>query len=299
MDQACSKKYAEPLQEATRVYKVSQEVTMDLVNVLYHTRPGRILLKPLTSPAVSHLAGRLLDLPASAVLIPGFIRANHIRIQDYQETTYHSFNEFFCRKIKPQLRPVDMLPSHLIAPCDGLLRVYPITQDLVLPVKQSRFTISSLLRSHKIARMFDGGYCMVFRLCVDHYHRYCYPDDAVQSNEIRIPGIYHTVRPAALEAFPVFVENTREYCLLKTENFGTILQMEVGAMLVGRICNKHGPGPVKRGMEKGCFQYGGSTIILLVQKDQVHLTDTTPLREETPVRMGQMIAQKVTSVPPQ
>lgn len=264
---------------------------MNLLKYLYGTRSGRLLLKPLTSPAVSRLAGHLLDLPISRLLIPDFVKANRIPMEEFQKTEYRSFNEFFCRKIRPGLRPVDPSPSHLIAPCDGLLRIYPVTQNLVLPVKQSHFTISSLLRSRSLAQKFEGGYCMVFRLCVNHYHRYCYPDNAIAGREIRIPGIYHTVRPVALESLPVFLENTREYCLLKTEHFGTLVQMEVGAMLVGRICNEHGAGPVKRGEEKGYFQYGGSTVILLVPKDRVTIPDPAPFSDETPVRMGQMIGK--------
>lgn len=266
---------------------------MNLLQFLYHTAPGRILLKPLTAKAVSHLAGRILDLPASRILIPGFISRNHIHPEDYQETSYLSFNDFFCRKIRPQLRPADPDPKHLIAPCDGLLSVYPISEDLVLPVKQSRYTISSLLRSRKLAQMFEGGYCLVFRLCVDHYHRYCYPADAHRSREVRIDGIYHTVRPVALQTDPVFLENAREYCLLKTRNFGTIVQMEVGAMLVGRICNPPAPSHVRRGEEKGYFQYGGSTILLLLQKDRVQIPEAFSGRQEVPVQMGQMICDAI------
>ena len=264
---------------------------MDTLHFLYGTLPGRLLLKPLTSPCVSDLAGRILDRPVSKVLIPGFIASNHINVDEYQKVSYRSFNDFFCRKIRPQLRPIDPDPDHLIAPCDGLLRVWPISQDLVLPVKQSSYTISSLLQNRPLASRFEGGYCMVFRLCVNHYHRYCFPDDARKSREVRIQGIYHTVRPAALEAVPVFQENTREYCVLRSKHFGTLLQMEVGAMLVGRICNLPSFPCVSRGQEKGFFQYGGSTIILLVQKDMIRIPDSLIGAQEVPVRMGEMIAQ--------
>ena len=264
---------------------------MDTLRLLYRTIPGRLLLKPLTAPWVSRLAGRILDHPVSKVLIPGFIESNHIDMDEYQKVPYHCFNDFFCRKIRPQLRPIDPKPDHLIAPCDGLLRIWPISQDLVLPVKQSAYTVSSLLRDSSLAARFEGGYCMVFRLCVNHYHCYCFPVDALKSHEVRIQGIYHTVRPAALEAVPVFQENTREYCLLRTEHFGTLLQMEVGAMLVGRICNPPTPSRVSRGQEKGFFQYGGSTIILLVQKDMVRIPDHLISAQEVPVRMGEMIAR--------
>ena len=274
-----------------------KELCMDLLRFLYGTIPGRMLLKPLTAPGLSRLAGRLLDHPASRILIPGFVSRNHINLEEYQNTSYDSFNDFFCRKIKPQLRPVDPDPMHLISPCDGLLRVYPITEDLVLPVKQSGYSISSLLRSKALARRFEGGYCMVFRLCVDHYHRYCYPADARRGREVRIDGIYHTVRPVALESLPVFLENTREYCLLKTRSFGTIVQMEVGAMLVGRICNPPAPTHVRRGEEKGFFQYGGSTIILLLSKNQVEIPESLRVPYEIPVRMGQMIGTGTNAEP--
>ena len=247
-------------------------------------------MKPLTARCVSDLSGRLLDHPASRILIPPFISKNDICMEDYQETSYRSFNDFFCRKIRPCLRPVDQHPEHLVSPCDGLLSVYPISKDLVLPVKQSSYTVSSLLRSRSLARRFEGGWCLVFRLCVNHYHRYCYPDSAKRSREVRLDGVYHTVRPAALESVPVFRENAREYCLLQTSRFGTIVQMEVGAMLVGRICNPPAPSLVERGQEKGYFQYGGSTIILLVQKNRIRIPDSFLNRQEVPVRMGEKIA---------
>ena len=84
-----------------------------------------------------------------------------------------------------------------------------------------------------------------------------------------------------------------EYCLLKTERFGTLIQMEVGAMMVGRICNYHGPRYVKKGSEKGRFEFGGSTILLLVQKGQATFREkflkNTAQGIETQVEMGEWI----------
>ena len=73
------------------------------------------------------------------------------------------------------------------------------------------------------------GYVWALRLCVQDYHRYIYPDNAAESGRIRIPGILHTVNPVANDAYPIYKENSREYSLLKTENFRTVLMMEVGA----------------------------------------------------------------------
>ena len=66
-------------------------------------------------------------------------------------------------------------------------------------------------------------------------------------------------------------------------------------MLVGKIANLHESGPIKRGEEKGMFLYGGSTVVLLLQKDAATLPDelyeNTRLGLETPVRMGQQIGK--------
>lgn len=265
------------------------------LSFLYNTAVGRLLLKPLTGRGLSKLAGRFMDSPLSRPLIQPFARKNDIPMGDYLGAPYRCFNDFFCRPIRPELRPVDRVGDALIAPCDGLLTAYPIQEDTVLPVKQSQYTIPDLLGGDPAAAYFEGGWCLVFRLCVNHYHRYCYPDGGVKGENVFLPGVLHTVRPVALRAEPVFVQNCREYTLMDTDHLGRVAQIEVGAMLVGKIANNDGPGRVERGAEKGRFLYGGSTIILLLEKDRVTLDRTIISSSgqgiETPVRMGQRIGR--------
>ena len=266
---------------------------MDMLQFLYDTIPGRFLLKPLTSPQLSRVCGHFLDSTYSRFLIKPFICRNNIKISDYEIDDIQTFNDFFSRKIREGKRPVNMNFNNFIAPCDGLLSVWKVKRNTILPVKQSQYTLPELLRNKKLARRYNGGYCLVFRLCVDHYHRYCYVDSGKKSRNIFIPGRLHTVRPIALKNTPVFTENSREYTAIKTSQFGTVIQMEVGAMLVGRIVNHKGKGVAVRGEEKGYFQYGGSTIIVLVEPERINI-DKTILKksirgEETPVKMGEVI----------
>ena len=149
---------------------------MSVLSFLYNNKIGRIILRPVISKPVSKLSGKLLDRRVSKVLIVPFIKKNGINMDDYQPENINCFNDFFCRRIKDGRRPVDRNKSSLIAPCDGLLSIYRITDDLVLSVKQSKFTVSRLLKDKKLASFFDGGYAFVFRLCVNNYHRYVYFD---------------------------------------------------------------------------------------------------------------------------
>lgn len=215
-------------------------------------------------------------------------------MSQYEDRPYHDFNDFFTRKIDPGLRPVDMDPEAFVAPCDGLLTVFPIDKDTVLPVKQSNYKIADLLDSPEEAKMFEDGLCLVFRLCVDHYHRYFFFDDCEAGKPVFIRGKLHTVRPIALETEHVFTTNSREKTLLKTKNFGNAMQVEVGAMLVGKIKN-HDISSAKRGDEKGMFLYGGSTVILLLQKDRVNLHEdffrNSAEYAETPVKFGEKLGE--------
>ena len=88
------------------------------LNFLYGTTLGRLLLKPLTARWVSRLAGAFLSTPLSKGFIKSFIQKNGIDMSQFEDIPYRSYNEFFSRKIKPEARPTDMDPTHLISPCD-------------------------------------------------------------------------------------------------------------------------------------------------------------------------------------
>lgn len=263
-----------------------------MLRFLYRNIVGRCLLRILISRPVSKLAGAFLSSRLSKGLIKKFVRNNNIDLNDFYSDDFNCFNDCFCRKIKDGKRPLD---EGLIAPCDGLLSVYNIQDGLVLPIKQSHYSISDLLQDAELAKEFDGGTVLVFRLCVNHYHRYSYFDDGVKGDNKFIKGRLHTVRPIALERNPVFVQNCREITVMDTVNFGKAVQIEVGALLVGKIANLHQSGQIKRGEEKGMFLYGGSTIVLLLKPNAASLPqelyDATSQGLETPVRMGQQIGE--------
>lgn len=173
------------------------------------------------------------------------------------------------------------------------LSVYPIDEQMEVRIKHTRYTAGSLLRNEALARRFAGGYLWVFRLSVDDYHRYIYVDSGRESVRRRIPGVLHTVNPAANDVYPIYKENTREYSLMKSEHFGTLLMMEVGALMVGKIENHPVCDHVDRGQEKGNFAFGGSTIIYMTQKgcvvpDQDLLTNSQE-GVETKVQIGSKI----------
>lgn len=250
--------------------KVSNITNQDkLLSFLYTNIFGRMLLKPLIQPQVSKLAGRYLSSAHSKWLISKFIERNEINMDIYEECDYSSFNDFFTRKIKPDCRPVPEDLDVLISPCDCLATVYPIQENTIFSIKNTEYTLRSLLRSPRLAKRFRGGYAYVLRLTVEDYHRYLYSVSGKQSKNYHIDGTFHTVNPIANDYLPIYKENTREYTVIRSKEFGDVLQMEVGALLVGKISNHKQSTVVTRGEEKGFFEYGGSTIVVLTQKGRV------------------------------
>lgn len=278
--------------------------TIDLNNLkkdstlkfLYENPFGRVILKGITLPFVSSIVGKYMSSSLSKRRIKKFISANGINMEEYEDRDFHSFNDFFTRKIKENRRPLPQDKEVLFSPCDGKLSAYKIDKDTVLPVKGSHYTISQLLNNNDLAEKYSDGYCLVFRLAVDDYHRYSYIDSGVKGENVKIKGKLHTVQPIALEKSPVFIQNSREYTVMHTENFGDVVQVEVGALMVGKIKNHQGKGKIIRGEEKGMFLFGGSTIILLLNSGEVQVEalffENTKNHLETVVKLGESLGRK-------
>ena len=74
--------------------------------------------------------------------------------------------------------------------------------------------------------------------------------------------------------------------------------MEVGALMVGKICNYvKQPCEVHRGEEKGRFEFGGSTILVMTEPGKVipdqDLRTNTIEYAETLVKMGEHIGAQI------
>ncbi len=264
---------------------------------LYNTAVGRLLLRPLICKPVSAIAGWFMDRRISSWFVKGFIKSNNIDMNDYEVRKFRSFNDFFTRGLKDGARPVSQGKDDFVSPADARLSVYDITPERYFTVKGIDYTIADLLENEELAKRFDGGKCLIFRLAVDNYHRYGWCTDGEAKETVHIKGRYHTVQPIAMRRFPIFRENVREYTVVETEKFGTVVQIEVGALMVGRIVNndKNG-GTAQKGAEKGKFEFGGSTVVVLLEKDKVLLDEefiqNTANDLETNVKYGEKIGTK-------
>lgn len=269
-----------------------------VLSVLYDTVPGRCVLWALIHPLFSRAGGALLNTKLSTVAITPFVKSHDIDLSLCEKQTFDSYNDFFTRKLREDARQVGMEPWTVISPCDARLSVYEINEESVFVIKRTPYTLRSLLRDEALAKRFAGGTLWLYRLCVEDYHRYIYPVDGQKSRNRLISGVFHTVNPLANDRYPIYKENTREYCLLKEIDGSVSLMMEVGAMLVGKIENRHaGPALVTRGEEKGNFAFGGSTIVVITEagaaRPDALFAENTAKGIETQVKLGQAVGLKL------
>lgn len=269
-----------------------------LLRFLYNTAVGRCILRLLICKPLSSIMGFFLDSRLSAVFVKPFIKSNKINMTDYAQRKYKSFNDFFTRKVLDGARPVCAEENAFVSPADARLSVYEISPEQYFTIKGVDYTVADLLKNENLAEKFSGGYCLIFRLAVDNYHRYGWSCNGKAEKTVHIKGKYHTVQPIAMRRYPIFRENVREYTVLNSDKFGTIVQIEVGALMVGRISNNETKGSTaKKGDEKGKFQFGGSTVIVLTEKDKLCIDNefliNTKNGLETNVKYGEKIGTTV------
>lgn len=254
---------------------------------LYNTVLGRILLKLIfTKKWFTKLNSCFIKSRVSSLYINRFIKKNNIDMSRVEEKKYISFDDFFTRRLVDEAIKMDEV-NNLLSVSDGKLMVYDIDDNLSIHIKNSIYTISELLKDDDIASWYKGGVCLVYRLTKDDYHHYYYFDDGDIIYNKKIKGSLHTVMPIAHKKYKVYTENTREYDVINTKNYGKIVYMEVGALMISKINNDSGVS-FKRGDHRGYFSFGASTIIVLFKKDMVKIdSDILSLnREGYEVKVG-------------
>ena len=261
---------------------------------LYHNFFGRILLRILYCPFISKIAGKYMNSKLSCKRIDKTIKEYQIDMSLYEKKEYTSFNDFFTRKKKKI--DIDKNKDHFIAPCDSKLLVIKLNKESSFDVKNSIYNLKNII-DQDLSTEYKDGYALIFRLEVSDYHRYHFIDDGTLDEYKYLKGIFHTVQPIAYEKYPVFHRNAREYTILHTKNFDDVIEVDVGALLVGKIVNHHDKKDFSKGEEKGYFMFGGSTIILFVKNNIVNLDEdillNSTLGKETIVSCGEKIGIRI------
>lgn len=232
------------------------------LDFLYNNPFGRLILKIVICPGLSKVYGIYMKSSFSRIHIKSFAKKNHIDMNRFEDKNFKSFNEFFTRHLK-ELN-IDGDESRFVSPAESKLLVYPLKEDMTIPIKRGIYTIPELLGCESMGEWNEAlknGNCLVFRLAVDDYHRFHYCDDGTLEKSEYIKGKLHTISSFS-DNYRTFCQNSRVVNYINAKHGGKMIVIEVGAMFVGKIVNNNDSAFTK-GQEKGWFEPGGSTIIVL------------------------------------
>lgn len=111
--------------------------------------------------------GRFSHSELSRLLIPSFAKSYGIPLHEAEKEIkeYRTLNEFFTRKLKPDMRPVHPLPEGLISPVDALITAMgKIDSGTILNVKGQDYSLAELLNYSPRTETYNHGYFFVLYL---------------------------------------------------------------------------------------------------------------------------------------
>lgn len=242
-----------------------------LLRWAYTTPAGQALAPLLFARAwVSRVLGWYADSPLSRGRIAPTVKALGIDLSECAMPPggWRTYNAFFTRALRPGCRPFDPDPAVFCSPADCRLLVCADTGPATtFRVKNAEFRLAELLAEPTpdpaLHAALTSATVLVARLCPADYHRFHFPCDGRVLRTWGVPGRYDSVNPLAMaRGVCSLTGNRRQVTLLASELFGPVACVEVGAFGVGRIVQTHAGGPFRKLDEKGCFAFGGSTIVL-------------------------------------
>jgi len=257
---------------------------------LYETVPGAFLLNLLISrPFFSRVCSLYYNSAFSVKDIEPFISEHNIDMSVYRIHRWKSFNDFFTRD---KLSVPDSEDNELVSPCDGKLTAVRIGNGMKMNIKGTEYTVEELTGNSSTGEEYAGGYAFIYRLTADDCHVYRYFDEGSCSRTCEIKGRLHTVQDISRK-YRVYKTNNRIVSELSTLHFGNVDFIEVGALLIGKIKNRN-LSEFGRMDEKGRFEYGASTIVVLMKKNEnliidSDIMDLSSSGMECRVRTGEVI----------
>ncbi len=260
--------------------------------------------KPL-SKAVRRLAS-----VHSKVAVRRFAARYKVAVEEAEKPIdeYESILDFFTRRLKPGLRPLDPDENALISPVDGAYAAGgALSQGRLFQAKGRDYTLGALLADPAAEARFKRGIYATLYLAPRDYHRIHSPVSGKISGYTYVPGALFPVNNAAVENVDqLFAKNERLITHIESERFGRVEVIKVGATCVGHITLVYDesvatnvgqqevvqrryetPIDVERGDELGVFEMG-STVILVVENPVA----LKAFENSQPLKLGQRLGMR-------
>lgn len=272
--------------------------------------------KILPKRLLSELLGKLAETQGGSLttsFIRYFIKRYGVNMDEAvhdDPAFYKTFNDFFIREIKSELRP--FANSALISPVDGAIsQLGNINGEQVFQAKGKSFTSTALLGGDReLAKQFNNGLFATLYLSPKDYHRIHMPCAGRLKRMIYVPGDLYSVNPLTARSIDaLFARNERVVCLFDGEA-GPFVMVLVGATVVGsmetvwqgvinsprpygvRSWHYDGSMHLEKGAEMGRFLLGSTVVMLFPEAANYEFEPNW--QPEKSIKMGEAMANRAT-----
>jgi len=268
----------------------------------------------LPKQALTQLAGKFANAQLgwlTTAVIRRFVARYQVNMQEAANpdlTSYASFNEFFTRPLRQDVRP--LADTDFICPVDGAIsQLGAIEHDNIFQAKDHSYTTTALLGGDaELAEQFKNGSFATLYLSPKDYHRIHMPCTGHLRRMIYVPGELFSVNPTTARGVPgLFARNERVVCVFQGKHGSFVLTL-VGATIVGSMSTVwHGKiNPprsshirdwhyekehitLQKGEEMGRFLLG-STVVMLFPENTLNFN--SQWSPDGKIRMGETMGSK-------
>ncbi|UTW62843.1 phophatidylserine decarboxylase associated domain-containing protein [bacterium SCSIO 12741] len=232
---------------------------------------------------------------------------------------FDSWNSFFIRKFVPGARPFQGTSEVVDIGCETTPWQYSDNLKYHTPywIKDVDYSLIDIFgRQEEWASLFVGGQSYQGFLSATHYHRWNSPIDGEIVRSWVQPGTYFAQRPfqgedpgtwEGTESQPYLANiAARAIFIFKHPQCGYIGLICIGMVEVSTcvidspflVDEGATPVAITKGEEIGHFEFGGSTHMMIFQKDKVKLEEwaihaVAHRNDKKPTKMGTVIARPV------
>ncbi|MCA0173830.1 archaetidylserine decarboxylase [Bacillus sp. RAR_GA_16] len=251
----------------------------------------RGMIGMLNARSLGRLLHKMSRTSFSRRLIPLYVKIFNIQTDelDQQLKEFPSLEAFFIRRLKSGSRSFH--GRDIASPVDAKLEQFGEVDDTLIKVKGISYSIEDLLQDDEMIARYRHGLFLVLYLSPKDYHRIHAPTDATIGKQYELGGKSFPVNQMGLTlGKSPLSTNYRIVSELKQEDGMFLALVKVGAMWVNTIELTHPASQVKKGEEIGFFRFG-STVVLLFEKDKVHLHPN--LKEQATIKAGETVASEL------
>jgi len=274
-----------------------------------YLKSGALYILP--QHAISRIVFKLTRIQSPLVpkAIELFCKAFDVNLEEAvnpDPKSYRTFNEFFTRALKPELRPI--AKTKLVSPVDGTISQFgQIVNGSLLQAKGIDYSLEALLGGNpERAKRYQNGHFITIYLSPRDYHRIHMPCAGKLTEQTHVPGRLFSVAKHTVNTIKgIFARNERVIASFDSD-FGPMAVILVGAINVaaietvwaGLITPPRGETitskvyrdkriQLEKGEEMGRFNMG-STVILLFPEGAPSFNKS--LHVDQAIKMGQALS---------